>query len=221
MVAATNRPELIDTALLRPGRFDLVVELAYPNEIERRAIFAIHTKGRPLTSEITMEELASLTEGRSGADIEAVCDEAAEHAYRRTSQPRAVCEHDFQAVLRRRLPQIGPGTNYLSSIYVPDAGRAVAASLGVPAGVYNVCDDAPVPFAAYLSAVAASLGAPAPRRLPMLLGRLLFGEAGRFFFRSRRVSNRRFKAATGWTPTMASVLEGWPTIVTNIATKIA
>ena len=77
VVAATNRPELIDTALLRPGRFDLVVELAYPNEIERRAIFAIHTKGKPLAPEITMEELASLTEGRSGADIEAICRRAA------------------------------------------------------------------------------------------------------------------------------------------------
>ncbi len=77
VVAATNRPELIDTALLRPGRFDLVVELAHPNEIERRAIFAIHTKGRPLAPEITMEELASLTEGRSGADIEAICRRAA------------------------------------------------------------------------------------------------------------------------------------------------
>ena len=77
VVAATNRPELIDTALLRPGRFDLVVELAYPNEIERRAIFAIHTKGRPLAPEITLEELASLTQGRSGADIEAICRRAA------------------------------------------------------------------------------------------------------------------------------------------------
>ena len=77
VVAATNRPELIDTALLRPGRFDLVVELAYPNEIERRAIFAIHTKGRPLAPEITLQELASLTQGRSGADIEAICRRAA------------------------------------------------------------------------------------------------------------------------------------------------
>jgi 2-alkyl-3-oxoalkanoate reductase len=126
-----------------------------------------------------------------------------------------------QLALRRRLLQIGPGTNYLSSIYVPDAGRAVVASLAVAAGVYNVCDDAPVPFAAYLSAVAASLGAPAPRRLPIMLGRLLFGEAGRYFFRSRRVSNRRFKAATGWSPTMASMLEGWPNIAPHIAMKIA
>src|SRR5207248_368541 len=77
VLAATNRPELIDPALLRPGRFDLVVELAYPNEIERRAIFAVHTRGRPLAPDITMEELARLTPGRSGADIEAICRRAA------------------------------------------------------------------------------------------------------------------------------------------------
>jgi transitional endoplasmic reticulum ATPase len=88
VVAATNRPELVDTALLRPGRFDLVVELGYPNEEERRAIFSIHTKGRPLAPDITMEELASLTEGRSGADIEAICRRAGLLALREWIAPR-------------------------------------------------------------------------------------------------------------------------------------
>src|SRR5690348_14569787 len=88
VVAATHRPELVDPALLRPGRFDLVVELGYPNEEERRAIFAFHTKGRPLASDITMEELASLTEGRSGADIEAICRRAALLALREWIAPR-------------------------------------------------------------------------------------------------------------------------------------
>jgi transitional endoplasmic reticulum ATPase len=88
VVAATNRPELIDTALLRPGRFDMVVELAYPNKEERLAIFAIHTKGRPLAPDITMEELANLTEGRSGADIEAICRRAALLALREWIAPR-------------------------------------------------------------------------------------------------------------------------------------
>src|SRR5947209_101883 len=61
VLAATNRCELMDPALLRPGRFDLVVELEYPNEEERQAIFAIHTRGKPLVPEITMQELAQLT----------------------------------------------------------------------------------------------------------------------------------------------------------------
>jgi len=88
VLAATNRPELIDPALLRPGRFDLAVELEYPNEEERGAIFAIHTRGRPLAPEITVEELARLTPGRSGADIEAICRRASLLALRDWISPR-------------------------------------------------------------------------------------------------------------------------------------
>jgi transitional endoplasmic reticulum ATPase len=88
VLAATNRLELIDPALLRPGRFDMVVELEYPDEDARRAIFAVHTRGRPLAPEITMEELASLTPGRSGADIEAICRRAALLALREWIAPK-------------------------------------------------------------------------------------------------------------------------------------
>src|SRR5205085_6439374 len=87
VLAATNRPELIDPALLRPGRFDMAVELDLPNEEERRAIFAVHTRGRPLAPEITMEELAALTSGRSGADIEAICRRASLLALREWIAP--------------------------------------------------------------------------------------------------------------------------------------
>jgi len=88
VLAATNRPELIDPALLRPGRFDMVVELDDPNEEERRAIFAVHTRGRPLAPEITMEELATLTPRRSGADIEAICRRASLLALRDWIAPK-------------------------------------------------------------------------------------------------------------------------------------
>jgi len=88
VLAATNRLELIDPALLRPGRFDMVVELEYPDENARRAIFAVHTRGRPLAPEITIEELASLTPGRSGADIEAICRRAALLALREWIAPK-------------------------------------------------------------------------------------------------------------------------------------
>jgi transitional endoplasmic reticulum ATPase len=105
VVAATNRPELIDPALLRPGRFDLVVELGYPNEADRRAIFAIHTRGRPLAPDITIEELARLTEGRSGADIEAICRRAALLALRDWIAPRLVPGH--VQVIEEPLPEQG------------------------------------------------------------------------------------------------------------------
>lgn len=93
VLAATNRPELIDPALLRPGRFDLVVELRHPNEEERRAIFAVHLRGRPVAPEVTVEELARLTEGRSGADIEAICRRASLLALREWISPRLSLGH--------------------------------------------------------------------------------------------------------------------------------
>lgn len=88
VVAATNRADLIDTALLRPGRFDLVVELEYPNESERYKIFEIHTHGRPVDPEVSLEELATLTKGRNGADIEAICRRASLLAMREWIAPR-------------------------------------------------------------------------------------------------------------------------------------
>jgi transitional endoplasmic reticulum ATPase len=88
VLAATNRSELIDPALLRPGRFDLVVELQLPDELERQAIFNVHLKGRPVAPEVTTQELAKLTESRSGADIEAICRRAALLALREWITPR-------------------------------------------------------------------------------------------------------------------------------------
>ncbi|HKX17260.1 MAG TPA: NAD(P)-dependent oxidoreductase [bacterium] len=117
-----------------------------------------------------------------------------------------------QMMRRRLLPQIGQGTNYLSSVYVPDAGRAVAAALTVPAGIYNIADDVPVLFAAYLRIAARSLGVPRPWRLPRVLRPLLFGEMGRYLFRSLRVSNRRFRDAAGWAPEFPSASDGWARI---------
>ncbi len=88
ILAATNRPELIDPALLRPGRFDLAVELQLPDETERVGIFGIHLRDRPVAAEITMEALAKLTPGRSGADIEAICRRAALLALREWITPK-------------------------------------------------------------------------------------------------------------------------------------
>ena len=93
VVAATNRSDLIDTALLRPGRFDLVVELDYPVEDERATIFRIHTKDRPVDPEISIEELARLTAGRNGADIEAICRRASLLAMREWIAPRLNLQH--------------------------------------------------------------------------------------------------------------------------------
>ena len=76
VVAATNRVDIIDPALLRPGRFDRHVEVGDPNEEARIAIFKVHTKDMPLADDVDLEKLAKRTEGYVGADIEAVCREA-------------------------------------------------------------------------------------------------------------------------------------------------
>ena len=76
VMAATNRPDCLDSALLRPGRFDRLLYLAPPDAHTRAAIFRIHTKTMP-TCQVDLEQLAVLTEGYSGADIAAVCQQAA------------------------------------------------------------------------------------------------------------------------------------------------
>lgn len=82
VVATTNRPDLIDDALLRPGRLDRHVEVADPDQEARLEIFEIHTRDRPLADDVDLEELAARTDGYVGADIEAVCREAATIAVR-------------------------------------------------------------------------------------------------------------------------------------------
>jgi len=76
VIAATNRPDIIDVALLRPGRFDRCVRIGLPDAEARGEIFLIHTKRKPLDDDVSIQELASMTEGYSGADIHAVCNEA-------------------------------------------------------------------------------------------------------------------------------------------------
>jgi transitional endoplasmic reticulum ATPase len=82
VIAATNRPDLLDDALLRPGRLDRHVAVDAPDEAARREIFAVHTRDKPLAGDVDLAALAAETEGYVGADIEAVCREAAQIAVR-------------------------------------------------------------------------------------------------------------------------------------------
>ena len=82
VIATTNRPDLIDNALLRPGRLDRHVHVPVPDEDARKAIFEVHTRNKPLAEGIDMEWLAGETEGFVGADIEAVAREASMAASR-------------------------------------------------------------------------------------------------------------------------------------------
>ncbi|GAB3027136.1 CDC48 family AAA ATPase [Natronobiforma cellulositropha] len=82
VIATTNRPDLIDPALLRPGRLDRHVHVPVPDEDARRAIFEVHTRNKPLADAVDLEWLAAETDGYVGADIEAVCREASMAASR-------------------------------------------------------------------------------------------------------------------------------------------
>lgn len=114
---------------------------------------------------------------------------------------------------KRMLARVGPGSNYFSSIYVPDAGRAIAASVALPPGIYNVCDDEPLLFSEYVDAVIAAAGAPKPLRLPGFLGALAFGEIWKYFSRSLRASNAKLKRSSGWQPEVTNPRAGWPLVV--------
>ncbi len=86
VIGATNRPDIIDPALLRPGRFDRLILVPAPDEKARLEIFKVHTRKVPLAEDVNLEELAKRTEGYTGADIEAVVREAAMLAMRRALQ---------------------------------------------------------------------------------------------------------------------------------------
>ncbi len=99
VIGATNRPDLVDDALLRPGRFDRIIFIPVPDEKARLEIFKIHTAKMPLKG-VNLKELARKTEGYTGSDIEAVCREAAMRALRRNIKAKEVTKKDFEEALK-------------------------------------------------------------------------------------------------------------------------
>ncbi len=98
VIATTNRPDMLDTALLRPGRFDRIILAPVPDEKTRLEILKVHTKGMPLKS-VKIEDIAAKTEGYVGADLEAVCREAAMLALRKDIKAKQIIMADFEAAL--------------------------------------------------------------------------------------------------------------------------
>jgi len=105
LMAATNRPERVEPALLRSGRFDYIVRFAKPDERDRAAIIGLCCRQVPLALDVDVEELAARTEGLTGADLESVCKKAtllaiAEFQKQKPAAPFIVNRHDFDAVLQ-------------------------------------------------------------------------------------------------------------------------
>jgi len=106
IIGATNRPDMLDTAILRPGRFDRIILTPAPDERSRLEIFKVHTKGMALAKDVKLKELADKTEGYSGADIQAVCREAAMLTLRKKMDSDAVTKEGFEDALKRIGPSI-------------------------------------------------------------------------------------------------------------------
>jgi len=99
VIGATNRPSLIDPALLRPGRFDELIYVAPPDTAGRRRILAIHTEGMPLADDVDLESLAQRTERFTGADLEDLVRRAGLNALRRGLDANQVTRVDFDDAL--------------------------------------------------------------------------------------------------------------------------
>ena len=141
VIAATNRPEAIDEALRRPGRFDREIIIGVPDENGRREILGIHTRGMPLADGVDLKELARTTHGFVGADIAALAREAAIEAVRRimpqldlearTVPPEvleslSVTREDFVEALRR----VQPSAMREVMVQTPDVGWSDIGGLG-------------------------------------------------------------------------------------------
>ncbi len=106
VLAATNRPDLIDPALLRAGRFDRIISTTVPSKDERLKIFKIHTKEMPLDNDVNLTKLAEKTENHNGADIQNVCREAAFFALREDMNTTKIKNKHFNEALKKVNPSI-------------------------------------------------------------------------------------------------------------------
>jgi transitional endoplasmic reticulum ATPase len=108
VLASTNRPDIIDTALLRPGRFDRLILVPAPEVTGRLEIFKVHTKNMPIGKDVDLEELAKLTDGFSGADIENLVREAGTIALREDRKISEIRRSHFEEALKKSRPSITP-----------------------------------------------------------------------------------------------------------------
>ncbi len=136
VIAATNRAEILDTALLRPGRFDRTVEIPLPNQVERTAILGIHGRGKKLAGGVDLDAVSRGTPGFSGADLANLVNEAAINAVR--DRRDILTAADFDAARDRLLIGRRDASNALlpeekHSVAVHEAGHAVVAALSVNA----------------------------------------------------------------------------------------
>ncbi len=108
VMAATNRPDMLDPALLRPGRFDRLIYVPSPDHKTLIQIFKIHSENMPLSDDVNLKDLARMCGGYSGADVEALCREAALNTLRRNHGATKVKYEDFRGAMEQIKPSITP-----------------------------------------------------------------------------------------------------------------
>ena len=108
VIAATNRPDILDPAVLRPGRFDRLIYVPAPDPAALREIFKIHARDMPLSKDVDLDQVARMAAGYSGADVEALCREAAMNALREDANADEVTLRDFKDALDKVKPSITP-----------------------------------------------------------------------------------------------------------------
>ena len=117
-------------------------------------------------------------------------------------------------VRRRRLPIVGAGTGLSSFVSVDDAAAATMLALDRAApGIYNVTDDEPIAQRDWVRVLAEALGAPAPRRIPLWIARLLAGPVATAAVTARGASNAKARRELGWAPRWPSVRDGFPAVL--------
>jgi transitional endoplasmic reticulum ATPase len=126
VIGATNRPDIIDQGLLRPGRFDRLILTPAPDKKARLEILRIHTKEMPLEEDVNIEELADACENYSGADLEALCREAAMLAVRKNMNAKKVEKKHFTEAMKSVRGSLTPDVIKFYSKIAEDLGSGVA-----------------------------------------------------------------------------------------------
>ena len=151
VIAATNRPDILDTALLRPGRFDRRIEVLLPDIEGRKKILSVHSLSKPLSESVDLSFWASRTVGFSGADLENLMNESAIHCARESS--KEIANHHIENALEKIT--LGLRTSKLSSLNTKkfraynEVGRAIVAS--VNNGIESIDKITILPRAGYIT----------------------------------------------------------------------
>ncbi|MDD2401113.1 MAG: AAA family ATPase [Clostridia bacterium] len=141
LIAATNRPDLLDSAILRPGRFDRQVKVDLPDKETRKIILELNCKNKPLDNNVNIEEIASCTYGFSGAHIESVANEAAILALRENCSKITqvhLQEAVDKVILGEKLSNIKKSKEILHRVSIHESGHAIISEILNPGSVEQI-----------------------------------------------------------------------------------